>query len=86
MKTSTAQTSGCSCFNSAACAARRAKGLVPFCEMQSSIIQSTDGLFGSLVDAQAAFPGRRVGVVSGGLGTGSAARFGLRWSEVAVKA
>jgi hypothetical protein len=74
----------CNCFNASACEARRRKGLVPFCEMTLHVVPVCvvdDGTFPTLASAQAAYPGQRVGLVSGGLGTGSAARFGLTWSE-----
>ena len=73
----------CNCFNHVACDARRRKGLTPFCEMTLHVVpvRLVDDTFPTLASAQAAYPGQKVGLVSGGLGTGSAARFGLTWSE-----
>ena len=75
----------CKCFNATSCAKRRAKGLVPFCEMAATPVSapSSDGTFASLEDARMAYPGRKVGKVSGGLYAGHPARFGLTWSEYA---
>ena len=77
----TTQKATCNCFNSDCCDRRRAKGLVPFCEMKPAPIASVnDGYFDTIQEAYAAHPGKRVGLISGGIGTGSPPRFGLRWS------
>ena len=74
----------CKCFNATSCVTRRAKGLVPFCEMETTPVSATsDGTFASMEDARIAYPGRKVGKVSGGLYAGSPAQFGLTWSEYA---
>lgn len=77
----TTQKATCNCFNSDCCDRRRAKGLVPFCEMKPApIVSVNDGYFDTIQEAYAAHPGKRVGLISGGIGTGSPPRFGLRWS------
>ena len=75
----------CKCFNATSCATRRAKGLVPFCEMAAAPVSDrpSGGTFASLEDARMSYPGRKVGKVSGGLYAGSPAQFGLTWSEYA---
>lgn len=73
----------CNCFNSDSCDIRRKKGLLPFCEMKGPVnYKVDDGCFSTIEEAYKAYPGRRVGLISGGIGSGSPPRFGLRWSEV----
>lgn len=69
------------CYNSDSCNRRRVKGLVPFCEMKAEPHEPIDdGYFDTIQEAYAAHPGKRVGLISGGIGTGSPPRFGLRWN------
>lgn len=70
------QETECECGNQA-CAVRIGRGLVPFCRMPAPSPQKRPG-WSSYTEACAANPGKRVGLISGGLYTGSAARFGVR--------
>ena len=44
------------------------------------VLTFDDGYFDTIQEAYAAHPGKRVGLISGGIGTGSPPRFGLRWN------
>jgi hypothetical protein len=67
-------TTKCTC-NNEACAIREARGLTAFCQMPRGGAVERTG-FRSIEEAYAANPGRKVGILSGGLHTGMSARFG----------